>query len=705
MSIFAIFAATAPLIITTNILAKVHDSYPDKYSSIIEVENGYACQILHTNIPRGMQTAIRCDSALVRQCLCVLFNIDTDANMSRRNPLEDYLGKREKESEEGTSGAPSVKEFFQELAFWLFDKFYDKYKEDEDFKLRFDTVLGYLQDPAQLHKLWEGDDKFEYQGINCAKEELDIRQQFKCLHSLYDKSGRVRSTFGLNSGSDLFGLRKKEITAIDVISKAFKSDFDHHSSVGSPTWVDRENDFEEFMNWLKLQRDILCSQDQNNGAIRRFNRQVQLTIDKIHTEKEQAKTTHEQNDTLHPVVAYERECIAIDNSPPDYGMYMKDIIVSLFSSLFYCLTVYSHSNTIFISAISKGDDIKTIQNQYKQDIKILQSTPFYKSLLDAQTGDDCTSNSPTPLSVLETVFTREMNTNEWYQNKFNGLQWEGICSFTNDEYVNAGKHRPELIGGMYRYLLVRLAKECMMKGCSIKPSDYDIAKSLYAFHLHHINKGDSINGMLSSIGEMSEEAKKNCVVFCAGCHNFKEQDNVYSIPLNKLQNQLMYDEGDDHITGRELVLDFDLIVVVLKLFIVGGFRTVASTPDVLRSIFFDHFGILYDDTVDHDVDDTLTNLDDKVDCKQYINSAILGALKKRSKRCPGCKMGFMNISSFHSTIIHWDHTEDKEFKGAYLNRKQIVVMLNEIGRYLGATCAFCHGEQPMSCKGRRTWET
>ena len=68
---------------------------------------------------------------------------------------------------------------------------------------------------------------------------------------------------------------------------------------------------------------------------------------------------------------------------------------------------------------------------------------------------------------------------------------------------------------------------------------------------------------MRDIDKMSEEAKKNCVVFCAGCHNFKEQDDMYKIPLNKLQNQLMYDEGDEHVTGRELVMDFDLIVVSL----------------------------------------------------------------------------------------------------------------------------------------------
>lgn len=301
-----------------------------------------------------------------------------------------------------------------------------------------------------------------------------------------------------------------------------------------------------------------------------------------------------------------------------------------------------------------------------------------------------------------------MNTNEWFQNKFNGLQWEGICSFTNEEYENAGTTRPQFISDIYRYLLVRLAKECMMKGCSTKPSDYERAKSLYGFHLHHINKGEAIATMRLSIDDMSEEAKKNCVVFCAGCHNFKERDNVYSIPLNKLQNQLVYEEGGAHISGRQLVLDFDLVVVVLKLFVMGGFRhgsTTRCTPDILRSIFFNHFGILFDDTVDYDVDAMFNNLDERDDCKVLVNSAILGALKKRSKRCPGCRKGFMNISSFHSTVIHWDHTVDKEYEGADLNHKSIVVLLNEVGRYLGATCAFCHGEQPRSCKEQRTWGT
>jgi len=249
----------------------------------------------------------------------------------------------------------------------------------------------------------------------------------------------------------------------------------------------------------------------------------------------------------------------------------------------------------------------------------------------------------------------------------------------------------------------------MMKGCSIKPSDYDRAKQLFAFHLHHLEKGQVISELRNDINQMSKEAKKNCVVFCAGCHNQKEHDNVYSIPLNKLQNQLIYDEGNEHISGRELVLDFDLVVVVLKLFVMGGGRcgsTTRCTPNVLRSIFFDHFRILFDDTVDYDVDDMFNNLDDGDKCNQLVNSAILGALKKRSEKCanPECTKRFMNISSFHSTIIHWDHTGGKEYEAALINDKGVVVMLNEVGRYLGATCAFCHGEQPKSPEKPRTWE-
>lgn len=330
---------------------------------------------------------------------------------------------------------------------------------------------------------------------------------------------------------------------------------------------------------------------------------------------------------------------------------------------------------------------------------------------DAQNNNKAKEQPRVDLQKIMDAFYDEMNNNSdrWFRNKFNGLRWKGVCSFTNDKYVNAGKYRPKLIGDIYRRLLVRLAIECMMIGCSIKPSDYERAKQLFGLHLHHINKGKSINEMLDSIDDMSEEAKKNCVVFCAGCHNHKEHDNVYSIPLNKLQNQLIYDEGNEHVTGRQLVVDFDLIVVILKLFVVGGFRygsTTRCTPDVLRSIFFDHFGILYDDTVDYDVDDMFTNLDDRTNCNPLINSAILGALKKLSKRCanPECKMDFPNISSFRSTIIHWDHTEDKEFEGAELSVKPIVVLLNEVGRYLRAMCAFCHGEQPRSCKEQRTWE-
>jgi len=633
-----------------------------------------------------------------------LYDADTDANMCRRNQLEDYLGKRERESER-VSDVPSVKEFFQELAFWLFNKYYDEYKTDEDINNRLRTILGYLEDPTQLHKLWDGE-KFEYQGINCAKEELDVRQQFECLNCLYDENGGIRSTFYLS-----YGQKKKMIAAIDAISMAFERDVKHHSSARSRTWVDREDDVKAFKKWLKLQRDILsCENDDDltlTQLVMEFKRQVQATIDEINTEIEDATRRRQQDDTTHPAVAHVQECITRGNPPPNYEKYMKDTIVSLLSLLYKMLQCcFTHAILFY----SKGDNIKTTQNQYKQDINQLQETAFYKKLKDAQNNNQAKDpRIDVTLCKIELAYHNEKNANRWFRNKFRRVEWEGVCPFTNEEYETAGMKRPRFIGDIYRRLLVRLAKECMMEGCSIKPSDYDRAKQLYGFHLHHyINSGPRISNLTEDIDKMSEEAKKNCVVFCNGCHNFKEQDNVYSIPLNKLQNQLIYDEGDEHVTGRELVLDFDLVVVILKLFVVGGFRSGSATrctPDILRSIFFDHFGILFDDTVDYNVDDMFNNLDDDDQCKRLVNSAILGALKKRSKKCakPECKMGFMNISSFHSTVIHLDHTEGKEFKGAYLHRKQIVVLLNEVGRYLGATCAFCHGEQPRSCKERRTW--
>jgi len=250
--------------------------------------------------------------------------------MCRRNPLEDYLGKREKETTEVSDvPVPSVKKFFQELAFWLFDKFYEKCNKDEDLKIRLSTILGYLEDPSLLHKLWEGD-KFEYQDINCAKESLDIHQQFECLHSLYSEDGHVRSTFGL-TGCNYYQQKKRMIAAIDSISMAFKQDVEHHSGAKSHSWVDREDDVEEFMNWLQLQRDILSCPDNDalTQLVTEFKRQVQATIDEISTEKERAKTTREQNGTLHPTVAYAQECIASNNLPPDYEEYMR-IIVSCY---------------------------------------------------------------------------------------------------------------------------------------------------------------------------------------------------------------------------------------------------------------------------------------------------------------------------------------------------------------------------------------
>jgi len=322
--------------VTTLPLALICDSLPNTYISIISrnITRTYESKCQGNRVS-GLNTILQSDSALVRQCLCYLLNEDIDVNMSRRNPLEDYLGKREKEANEDT---PPLKDFIQELALWLFNKFYDEYKTDEDLKDRLRTILGYLEDPTQLHKLWEGE-KFEPQGINCTEEELDVRQQFKCLHSLYDKNGHIRSTFDLRGIKDHHQEKKKMIAAIDTISMAFERDVDHHSRDETSSWFDREDDVKAFKKWLKLQRDILsCDNDDDlTQLVMEFKRQVQATIDEINIKKEDATIRRQQDDTTHPAVAHEQECNTRGNLPPNYEKYMKDIIVSLLSLLYKML--------------------------------------------------------------------------------------------------------------------------------------------------------------------------------------------------------------------------------------------------------------------------------------------------------------------------------------------------------------------------------
>lgn len=332
-----LLSATLPLTTHSYDLAQIHDSDPNTYISINLRQtkgrgSGYTCSIhKRSGIPDGPWTAIPCDSALARQCLCTLFNVDNDVNTCFYSPVEDYFGKRAKESED-RSGVPSVKEFFQELAFWLFDKFYDKYKRDEDLKNRLLTILGYLKDPAQLHKLWEGQ-KFEYQDINNVDEPFDICRRFECLYSIYDERGRIRSTFNWST-EDLYAQKKRMVAAIDIISKAFERDVEHHSRDETSNWFDREDDIKAFKKWLKLQRDILSCDDDDDltQLVTEFKRQAQATIDEIDTKREDATRKRQRDGTTHPAVAHERESIADSNhnQPPDYVTYMDTTFVSCF---------------------------------------------------------------------------------------------------------------------------------------------------------------------------------------------------------------------------------------------------------------------------------------------------------------------------------------------------------------------------------------
>jgi hypothetical protein len=310
-------------------------------------------------------------------------------------------------------------------------------------------------------------------------------------------------------------------------------------------------------------------------------------------------------------------------------------------------------------------------------------------LKDAQQGN-AGKKPRISLQQLKDAYKNEPN--PWFKQMYAGLLWTAFACLSNDEYSQSKRDRRQHIGTIYRRFLVRLTKDCMMEGCSREPSDHEQAAALFGYHLHHINKGTRIASLLCNIEDMSEEAKKNCVVFCNLCHNHKEQEDVHSIPLSKLQNQLIYPTSNTHVSGIQVVIDFDLVVVILKLFVMGGWRTGVvhqCTPNALRSVFYDHFRILFDDTVDWDVDNV--NMLNENDRRRRMNGAIRRALIKRCKCCAKCKMDFANVSSFHSTGIHGHHEGGKEFRLAAAADVSIIMLLTEIGRYISDICAFCHG--------------
>ena len=293
------------------------------------------------------------------------------------------------------------------------------------------------------------------------------------------------------------------------------------------------------------------------------------------------------------------------------------------------------------------------------------------------------------LQQLKVAYNNEPN--PWFKQMYAGLPWTAFVCLSNDEYIQLKQDRKTRIGAIYRRFLVRLTGDCMMKGCHRKPSDHKQAAALFAFHLHHLNQGTPISSLYGNIEEMSEDSKKNCVVFCNFCHNHKEQEDVHSIPLSKLQNQLIYPTSREHVCGRQVVIDFDLVVVILKLFVMGGWQkgdVHQCTPNAVRTVFYDHFGILFDDTVDWDVDNV--QMLNKNVRKRRMNGAIRRALM-RCKCCAKCKMDFANVSSFHSTGIHGHHEGGKEFELARAGKVPIIMLLTEIGRYTSDMCAFCHG--------------
>lgn len=313
--------------------AIIYDQHPTSYSNLDPRMDGFAVQIDRDgSLFSGPTTKLKADAAFSQQCIHKLHSIDNHVDFSVRSPVEDYLGKRAKEAD-GMDNAPSVKTFFGELAFWLFNKYFDACKRDKKFEQHLHSVLRCLQNPSLLGQLWEYD-SFVPQDVKCDDNEFHMCNQFKCLHALFDIDGSIRSTFSSRGGFKIgIDQRKKiETASIDAIMKAFPHDVARLSQVEGSSWENRDGDVKAFIEWLKLQRSMLCC-DNDDELMRlesEWNRLEASTVAMIDTARQDDARTHRQrNGGLHPAIAHADECVTVNSPVPDYETYMNKIIVSI----------------------------------------------------------------------------------------------------------------------------------------------------------------------------------------------------------------------------------------------------------------------------------------------------------------------------------------------------------------------------------------
>ncbi len=126
--------------------------------------------------------------------------------------------------------------------------------------------------------------------------------------------------------------------------------------------------------------------------------------------------------------------------------------------------------------------------------------------------------------------------------------------------------------------------------------------------------------------------------------------------------QFVYPTDGEHRSGKELVMDFDVVAFVTTLLAMNAWSQADTTDDGppvpaedMELLIYDRFQLSYHDVVEAPADISLTCL--KQHKKYWTNDVVMGCMKKLSCKCanPDCEEDFMNVAPNSSNGNHWDH--------------------------------------------------
>lgn len=633
------------------------------------------------------------DARFARSCLYFVVQGTIDASLLQPSQffaerdrsvrfLSQYYQDRDLDPDEVL---PSVKSSFESTANWLWNTVARGNSLILDTpmlykRLRF--VLQCLKMPSSLPRLMAGYSEFIPQQGN---ESFDIRLQLEAFYNTCDENGHLQSRFQVSGLDTEINKRTKQVALISTILDGFTRDLHRMTTAGA--WAGYEEKGGEFIRLLKFLRSEITG-NSSQEEIDHFEDRKQSLLGGIEARREAARLQRANEEEQIPYFEVAKE---MDISRQEYDTFflVSDLI---------CLVLFSASScSKNINLLHKTEHLSDLHDKSQAIKESLKATDTYQIILAAQRSEGCIIDLQQLQELKDEVF-----------GEF-GYTWPMVSTLSDDEFAALGSSddRRAFLGSVWSKIIWRVRNNCYIPWCNREASHHPLAAARFGYHEDHDDALMEIYGkkianpsaMCKDIEEMTDEIFDKTYESCTHHHD-QRTSAEYHRPVSALQNEFIYPTSpeDSHVSGRELVMTFEIVVFSLKLLAMGtyhSFHEGDETPITSQQLAVE----VYNDTdlSSHDVkvwsDERLDECTDVNERGNMMNDAVMGVLSKRSKKCANsdCNEDFANESPDGGSGNHWDHEGGKEREPAELRRCSIMNLLNEIGRYCALTCASCHG--------------